>query len=30
MTVPPLEAFGPIVLDSMRAAAELALTTDYR
>jgi aminoglycoside phosphotransferase (APT) family kinase protein len=26
---PALEAFGPIVLDSMRAAAELAATTDY-
>jgi len=27
---PHLQAFGPIVLDSMRAAAELAETTDYR
>nr|MDQ3293304.1 phosphotransferase family protein [Actinomycetota bacterium] len=27
---PALQAFGPIVLDSMRAAAELAETTDYR
>jgi aminoglycoside phosphotransferase (APT) family kinase protein len=27
---PALQAFGPIVLDSMRAAAELAATTDYR
>jgi aminoglycoside phosphotransferase (APT) family kinase protein len=27
---PALRAFGPIVLDSMRAAAELAETTDYR
>jgi aminoglycoside phosphotransferase (APT) family kinase protein len=27
---PALQAFGPIVLDSMRAAAELAQTTDYR
>jgi len=26
---PALEAFGPIVLDSMRAAADLAATTDY-
>ena len=25
-----LQAFGPIVLDSMRGAAELAETTDYR
>jgi hypothetical protein len=27
---PALQAFGPIVLDSMRAAAELAESTDYR
>jgi aminoglycoside phosphotransferase (APT) family kinase protein len=27
---PALQAFGPIVLDSMRAAAELAATSDYR
>jgi aminoglycoside phosphotransferase (APT) family kinase protein len=27
---PHLQAFGPIVLDSMRAAAELAERTDYR
>ena len=27
---PALQAFGPIVLDSMRAAAELAETTDYK
>ena len=27
---PALEAFGPIVLDSMRAAADLAESTDYR
>jgi hypothetical protein len=27
---PALRAFGPIVLDSMRAAAELAESTDYR
>ncbi len=27
---PALQAFGPIVLDSMRAAAELAETTPYR
>jgi aminoglycoside phosphotransferase (APT) family kinase protein len=26
---PALQAFGPIVLDTMRAAAELAATTDY-
>jgi hypothetical protein len=26
---PALRAFGPIVLDSMRAAADLAATTDY-
>lgn len=26
---PVLQAFGPIVLDSMRAAADLAATTDY-
>ena len=26
---PALEAFGPIVLDSMQAAAELAESTDY-
>ena len=25
-----LQAFGPIVLDLMQAAAELAETTDYR
>jgi aminoglycoside phosphotransferase (APT) family kinase protein len=27
---PKLEAFGPIVLDLMKGAAELAATTDYR
>ena len=27
---PKLEAFGPIVLDLMAGAAELAATTDYR
>jgi aminoglycoside phosphotransferase (APT) family kinase protein len=27
---PALQAFGPIVLDSMRAAAELAETTEYK
>jgi aminoglycoside phosphotransferase (APT) family kinase protein len=27
---PALQAFGPIVLDSMRAAADLAETTEYK
>ncbi|HET6950194.1 MAG TPA: phosphotransferase family protein, partial [Acidimicrobiales bacterium] len=27
---PALQAFGPIVLDAMHAAAEMAATTDYR